>query len=78
MIINVAKSAGFCFGVKRAIKIALETARDHDCIEVLGDIVHNEHVAKDINAAGIKKSPGWSGEKQNPADPGPRGCVKNH
>ena len=25
--INLAKSAGFCFGVKRAIKIALNTAK---------------------------------------------------
>jgi 4-hydroxy-3-methylbut-2-enyl diphosphate reductase len=55
MKITIARSAGFCFGVKRAIKIALEAPRDNVLIEMLGDIVHNEHVAKDIKKAGIKK-----------------------
>jgi len=55
MKINLAKSAGFCFGVKRAIKIALETAHNNTGIDMLGDIVHNDHVAEDIKNAGIKK-----------------------
>ena len=55
MKINVAKSAGFCFGVKRAIKIAMEAANSGITIEMLGDIVHNEDVSQDIKNAGIKK-----------------------
>jgi 4-hydroxy-3-methylbut-2-enyl diphosphate reductase len=55
MIITVAKSAGFCFGVKRAIKIALETVASDGRVEMLGDIVHNEQVVQDIEAAGIRK-----------------------
>lgn len=55
MKINVAKSGGFCFGVKRAIKIALDTAKSSDRVEVLGDIVHNEDVVKEIREAGVKK-----------------------
>ena len=55
MIITVAKSAGFCFGVKRAIKIALETVQKSGRVEMLGDIVHNEQVVQDIEAAGIRK-----------------------
>jgi len=55
MIITLAKSAGFCFGVKRAIKIALETVQNSGCVEMLGDIVHNEHVVQEIEAAGIHK-----------------------
>jgi len=55
MRINLAKSAGFCFGVKRALKIALHTAKDNKEIYMLGDIVHNEDVVKLINNAGIKK-----------------------
>ncbi|MCX8042665.1 MAG: 4-hydroxy-3-methylbut-2-enyl diphosphate reductase [Desulfobacterota bacterium] len=55
MKITVAASAGFCFGVKRAIRIALETAAREDRIEMLGDIVHNEDVVKRIEAAGIRK-----------------------
>jgi 4-hydroxy-3-methylbut-2-enyl diphosphate reductase len=53
--VKVAKSAGFCFGVKRAIELALKTASSRKNIFMLGDIVHNESVVKGIAAAGIKK-----------------------
>jgi len=55
MEINFAKTAGFCFGVKRAIKIALETAEKDTPIEMLGDIVHNEEVIKQVSEKGIQK-----------------------
>ena len=55
MKINLAKSAGFCFGVKRAIDIALKTASDSGRVYMLGDIVHNEDVVKEIRKAGIKR-----------------------
>jgi 4-hydroxy-3-methylbut-2-enyl diphosphate reductase len=55
MKINVAKSAGFCFGVKRALKIAREIAQSGNEVEMLGDIVHNEDVVKDIEKTGIRK-----------------------
>lgn len=56
MNITVAKSAGFCFGVKRAIDIALESARTKDSsVYMLGDIVHNENVVRQIEKAGIEK-----------------------
>lgn len=55
MKINLAKSAGFCFGVRRALKIALELAKSGSYVEMLGDIVHNEDVIKAIKNAGIKK-----------------------
>ncbi|MCM8797508.1 MAG: 4-hydroxy-3-methylbut-2-enyl diphosphate reductase [Candidatus Omnitrophica bacterium] len=55
MKVNLAKSAGFCFGVKRALKIALDTTRSRKKIVMLGDIVHNEDVARQINKMGIKK-----------------------
>lgn len=56
MKIVVAKSAGFCFGVKRAIDIALENAKAAGSVYMLGDIVHNENVVKNIERAGIKKT----------------------
>jgi 4-hydroxy-3-methylbut-2-enyl diphosphate reductase len=56
MKINLAKSAGFCFGVKRAISIAYETLKDKNEVYMLGDIVHNEDVCKQINKAGIRKT----------------------
>jgi len=55
MKINVAKSAGFCFGVKRALNIALHTVKYEKNVCMLGDIVHNEDVVKTISEAGIKK-----------------------
>jgi (E)-4-hydroxy-3-methyl-but-2-enyl pyrophosphate reductase len=55
MVIAVAESAGFCFGVKRAIKIALETVAKGGTVEMLGDIVHNEQVVSQVEAAGIRK-----------------------
>lgn len=54
--ISLARSAGFCFGVKRAIALALDLAqKSRPHIFMLGDIVHNEEVVKKISLAGIKK-----------------------
>ena len=55
MRINLAKSAGFCFGVKRALKIAVNTAKTEKNVCMLGDIVHNEEVVKLITKSGIQK-----------------------
>lgn len=54
-IVTLAKSAGFCFGVRRAIGLALDTSDKHRNVYMLGDIVHNPHVVKDIKKSGIKK-----------------------
>ncbi len=55
MKINLAKSAGFCFGVRQAINTALKTAHTQKPVYMLGDIVHNETVVKQIRTAGVKK-----------------------
>lgn len=55
MEIHLAKSAGFCFGVRKAITTALETAKSDKPVFMLGDIVHNEEVVRQIQEAGIKK-----------------------
>ncbi len=55
MQIKLAKSAGFCFGVKRALDIALKTSLLGKKVYMLGEIVHNENVVKLIENAGIKK-----------------------
>ncbi len=61
--INLAKSAGFCFGVRRALKIARKMAESNKNIYMLGDIVHNEGVVKDIEKMGIKKIEGLADGK---------------
>jgi 4-hydroxy-3-methylbut-2-en-1-yl diphosphate reductase len=55
MDINIAKSAGFCSGVKRAINIALDTVAKGQKVCMLGDIVHNEDVVRQIKDSGIAK-----------------------
>jgi 4-hydroxy-3-methylbut-2-enyl diphosphate reductase len=55
MKVNVAKFGGFCFGVRRAITIALKTAATDEQVCMLDDIVHNEDVIKQIEQAGIKR-----------------------
>ncbi|MFC1562321.1 4-hydroxy-3-methylbut-2-enyl diphosphate reductase [candidate division KSB1 bacterium] len=52
-LINVAKNAGFCFGVKMAVDKALDESAKGDNVVMLGDIVHNEHVVKKIDEAGV-------------------------
>ncbi len=56
MKINLAKYAGFCFGVKRAIDTAYKTLANNKNVYILGNIVHNENVARKLEKAGIKKS----------------------
>ena len=63
MKINLAKSAGFCFGVKRALDIAFQTAKSGAKVCMLGNIVHNEDVIKEVEKAGIKKISKLSGGK---------------
>jgi len=47
--ILIAKSAGFCFGVKRAINIAKKSADDvRGEISTLGPIIHNPQVVKKL------------------------------
>ena len=54
MEIKVAKHAGFCFGVKKAIEIAEEVARNNKGkTYVYGQLVHNEKVIKDLENKGI-------------------------
>ena len=52
--ITLAKHSGFCFGVKMAVDKALKEAQKSKNVVMLGDIVHNEHVIKKIDEAGVK------------------------
>lgn len=55
MKISVAKSAGFCFGVREAVQTALDTAsKPGPTIHMLGNIVHNEQVVDRISKSGIR------------------------
>ncbi len=55
MRVDLAKSAGFCFGVRRALRIAAETAGRKGRAYALGALVHNEDVLRDIERAGVRR-----------------------
>jgi len=54
MKILLAKDAGYCFGVRDAVNLAYDTAKDHGDVYMLGTIVHNEKVVDDLSKAGTK------------------------
>ena len=55
MRIEVAKNAGFCFGVKRAVQLAFETAAaSADPVYTLGPIIHNPEVVAELERRGVK------------------------
>ena len=60
MEVKLAKSAGFCFGVKRAVETVYEqierqkTVRKKLPIYTYGPIIHNEQVVKDLEEKGVK------------------------
>ena len=54
MKILVAKDAGYCFGVRDAVKLAYDTANKNGDVYMLGDIVHNENVVKDLDGCRCK------------------------
>lgn len=55
MSVILAKSAGFCYGVERAVKLAEQTAREKGSCVMLGSIIHNAHVVQDLEALGARQ-----------------------
>ena len=54
MKIFIAKDAGYCFGVRDAVNMAYDTAKEHGEVFMLGTIVHNERVIENLDKAGAK------------------------
>jgi 4-hydroxy-3-methylbut-2-enyl diphosphate reductase len=54
MKILLAKDAGYCFGVRDAVNLAYQTAKEEGEVFMLGDIVHNENVVKELEESGVK------------------------
>ena len=53
MRVVVAKNAGFCFGVRRAVDMARREARERGRVYTWGKLIHNEGVVNDLMAEGI-------------------------
>ncbi len=56
MKVEVAKSAGFCYGVKRAVEMAEEAGRAGKDCYMLGSIIHNAHVIGRLEKLGLKRA----------------------
>jgi 4-hydroxy-3-methylbut-2-enyl diphosphate reductase len=52
--IEKASRTGFCFGVRQAINLLEEVARDRGGIETLGAVVHNQQVLQKLSEIGVK------------------------
>ena len=64
----LAESAGFCYGVERAVELAKKTAGETGGCWMLGDLIHNAHVVEDLARRGVRKT-------EDPAALGPGNTV---
>ena len=53
MEVTLAKTAGFCFGVKRAVDKVYELADQEEKVYTFGPIIHNEEVVQDLENKGV-------------------------
>lgn len=55
MNVEIAKSAGFCFGVSRAVNLVYEqTEHAEGPVYTIGPIIHNEQVVDDLYRKGVR------------------------
>ena len=66
MEIYVADNAGFCFGVKRAVKLAEKTLNENqkETVYSYGELIHNPQVVEKFNRKGLKVIDNFEKEKQ--------------
>lgn len=53
MKVVLAESAGFCYGVRRAVELAEQTAAQKTPCVMLGSIIHNQDVINHLSAQGL-------------------------
>ncbi|MCL2408035.1 MAG: bifunctional 4-hydroxy-3-methylbut-2-enyl diphosphate reductase/30S ribosomal protein S1 [Oscillospiraceae bacterium] len=54
MNVIVGESAGFCFGVRRAVSICEKAAEEFGECVTLGPVIHNQHVISDLEKKGVR------------------------
>ncbi|MBQ7330174.1 MAG: bifunctional 4-hydroxy-3-methylbut-2-enyl diphosphate reductase/30S ribosomal protein S1 [Oscillospiraceae bacterium] len=54
MSVRVAESAGFCFGVSRAVEMVTQAANEGKQVVTLGPIIHNRHVVDEFDKMGVQ------------------------
>ena len=73
MSIRVAKSAGFCFGVSRAVDLVEQAAKSGKQVVTLGPIIHNRHVVEKFQKMGIRVI-----DTPEQAQPGETVIIRSH
>ena len=53
MKVMLAQSAGFCFGVRRAVQLAEKIAAGDAPYVMLGPVIHNDHVIEHLAEQGV-------------------------
>ena len=54
MSVTLAESAGFCFGVSRAVELVEQAAKEGKQVATLGPIIHNRHVVEHFERMGVR------------------------
>ena len=73
MSIRVAQSAGFCFGVNRAVELVEQAAATDRQVCTLGPIIHNRHAVEHFRQMGVKVI-----ESPKQAQPGQTVIIRSH
>ena len=73
MSVRVAKSAGFCFGVSRAVELVEKAAQEGRKVATLGPIIHNRHVVDKFEKMGVRVI-----ESPEEALPGETVIIRSH
>ncbi|MCL2589107.1 MAG: 4-hydroxy-3-methylbut-2-enyl diphosphate reductase, partial [Oscillospiraceae bacterium] len=69
----LAETAGFCFGVRRAVQLAERTAAMGQSCATLGPIIHNRHVVERLGELGVGII-----DHPDEAEPGSRVIIRSH
>ena len=73
MSVTIAQSAGFCFGVSRAVELVEKAASEGKTVVTLGPIIHNRHVVNRFHDLGIRVI-----EDPSQAQPGMTVIIRSH
>ena len=73
MSVQIAKSAGFCFGVNRAVELVEQAAAEQEGVVTLGPIIHNRHAVAHFERMGVQVI-----QSPEEAKPGQTVVIRSH
>ena len=79
---TIARSAGYCAGVRKAMETAFQAAREAaeqniPCYS-LGELIHNPDAVEELRRAGIRREEAIGGKNaEEYSDPTPQAAVRN-